>query len=77
LPIQLDIAFGDRSASEGFNAMGVRAALELIGRNVGVKAFQDNLEFGHNFRLEQLLIERTKVMELAAGHRKLELVEGL
>ncbi|MDH3636730.1 MAG: terminase small subunit [Gammaproteobacteria bacterium] len=71
----LEIAFGDRPAPEGFNAMGVKAALELIGKNTGVKAFQDSIEIGHTFKLEQMLNDRIKAIEVAADQRKLELVK--
>ena len=46
-----------------FNAAGARAALELIGRNAGVQAFQDNIEVSHTHYLEQVLSRRAKQLE--------------
>ena len=46
-----------------YNAAGARAALELIGRNTGIQAFQDNVEVSHTHYLEQVLNRRAKVLE--------------
>ena len=49
-----------------FNAAGARAALELIGRNTGIQAFQDNVEVSHTVYLEQALAKRAKAVESRA-----------
>jgi len=58
-----------------FNPAGARAALELIGRNRGIQAFQENIEVSHTHYLETVLNKRAKQLESAATKRKLELVE--
>ena len=70
--------FGDRIkyTSKEFNPNAVKSALELIGKNITVKAFQENVEVTHNFDLEQLLNDRSKAVEKAAADRKLALVGG-
>lgn len=59
-----------------FNPNAVKSALELIGKNITVKAFQENVEVTHNFDLEQLLNDRSKAVEKAAADRKLAVVGG-
>ncbi len=46
-----------------FNPAGARAALELIGRNVGIQAFTETVEVNHTHYLEQQLSKRAKVIE--------------
>ncbi len=46
-----------------YNPAGARSALELIGRNRGIQAFQDNVEVSHTHYLEQQLTARAKVIE--------------
>ncbi len=48
---------------KSFNSAGARAALELIGRNTAIQAFQDNIEVSHTHYLEQALARRAKVIE--------------
>lgn len=50
-----------------FNPAGARAALELIGRNTGIQAFQDNVEVSHTHYLEQALAKRAKAVEARAA----------
>ena len=59
-----------------FNPQAVGKAIELIGRNRLVQAFQDSVEVSHTDRLEELLNERTKKVEAAAEAeaRRLRLV---
>lgn len=49
--------------SRSYNPQGARAALELIGRNTGIQAFQDNVEVTHTHHLEQALAKRAKALE--------------
>ena len=46
-----------------YNPQGARAALELIGRNTAIQAFQDNIEVSHTHHLELALAKRAKVLE--------------
>ena len=46
-----------------YNPSGARGALELIGRNTGIQAFQENIEVSHTHYLEQALARRAKVIE--------------
>ena len=46
-----------------YNPSGARAALELIGRNTGIQAFQENIEVSHSHHLVQALSRRAKVIE--------------
>ena len=46
-----------------YNPNGARAALELIGRNAGIQAFQDNVEVKGSIQLVQALSRRAKVIE--------------
>lgn len=46
-----------------YNPAGARAALELIGRNRGIQAFQENIEVSHTHYLEQQLSARARVIE--------------
>ena len=72
----LEIAFGDKPTPENFNPSGVKGALELIGKHVAVKAFQENIEHSHTHKLEQRLAERSKQVEdRARANQKLELVK--
>jgi phage terminase small subunit len=58
-----------------FNPQAVGKAIELIGRNRLVQAFQDSVEISHTDRLVELLNERTKKVAAAAEARRLRLVE--
>ena len=58
-----------------FNAQAVGKAIELMGRNCVVRAFQDSVEINHTHRLEELLNARTKKVEAAAEARRLRLVK--
>ena len=58
-----------------FNPQALGKALELIGRNRIVQAFQDNVEVGHTHRLEEMLNQRSKQVESAAATRQLRLVK--
>jgi len=49
-----------------FNAAGARSALELIGRNTAIQAFQDNVEVSHTVYLEAALVKRAKAVERRA-----------
>ena len=72
----LEIAFGDIPAPQNFNPSGVKGALEIIGKHVAVKAFQENIEHKHVHRLEQRLAQRSKQIEdRATANQKLELVK--
>ena len=44
-------------------------ALELIGRNVAVRAFRDSLEVNHTENLEKMLNDRGKALEAGARER--------
>ncbi|MEE8364182.1 MAG: terminase small subunit [Gammaproteobacteria bacterium] len=46
-----------------YNPQGARAALELIGRNTAIQAFQDNIEVSHTHHLELALAKRAKSLE--------------
>ena len=46
-----------------YNPTGARAALELIGRNRGIQAFQENIEVSHTHYLEQQLSRRARLLE--------------
>ena len=46
-----------------FNSNRVKSALELIGKNIGVQAFRENVNVDHTFHLEKLLNERGKAVE--------------
>ena len=50
-----------------YNPQGARAALELIGRNTAIQAFQDNIEVSHTHHLEQALANRAKALEGTAA----------
>jgi phage terminase small subunit len=58
-----------------FNPQAVGKAIELMGRNRLVHAFQDSVEISHTDRLVELLNERTKKVAAAAEARRLRLVE--
>ena len=52
-----------------YNPQAVAKALELIGRNVAVRAFQDSLEVNHTSNLEEMLNKRGKALEAGARER--------
>ena len=56
-------------------SMAIRA-LDLIGRNRAVLAFQNNVEVNHTHYLEEVLNERMKKVEAAAKARQLQLVKA-
>ncbi len=58
-----------------FNPQALGKALELIGRNRLVQAFQDSVEVSHAHHLEEMLNERTKQVEAAAAALQLLLVK--
>jgi hypothetical protein len=70
--------FGERIDLEvqEFNPSGVKSALELIGKNIGVQAFQENVNVDHTSHIEKLLNERSKAVEAAAAKRQLALVKN-
>ena len=55
-------------------SMAIRA-LDLIGRNRAVQAFQDSVEIEHVHYLEEILNRRGKAVEEAAEARRLRLVK--
>ena len=59
-----------------FNAQAVGKAIELMGRNCVVRAFQENIKVSHTHILEERLNERTKKVTAAAEARKLRLAGG-
>lgn len=63
----LDPKTGDQVTAvcqeRSYNPAGARAALELIGRNTGIQAFQENVEVSHTHHLVQALSRRAKVIE--------------
>jgi phage terminase small subunit len=58
-----------------FNPQAVGKAIELMGRNRLVQAFQDSVEVSHTHKLVEILNERTKKVKAAAEARKLRLVK--
>jgi phage terminase small subunit len=58
-----------------FNPQAVGKAIELMGRNRIVQAFQDSVKINYTHRLEELLNARTKKVEAAAKARRLRLVK--
>ena len=46
-----------------FSQQGAKGALELIGKNIGVQAFQQTAEVTHIHKLEEMLSRRTKALE--------------
>jgi phage terminase small subunit len=58
-----------------FNAQAVGKAIELMGRNCVVQAFQESVEVSHVHYLEEALNRRLKDVEDAAAKRKRELVD--